>query len=87
MSYSAQVENMLRNFEQIDKPQPKVEFKPLKEDFCLLTDGKSDGYIYHYPTIVEMVNNGFSLEKNQEFKCMVAMSVEELQHFLSVQKI
>jgi hypothetical protein len=87
MSYSAQVDNMLRNFRNIDKPQPKVEFIPKVEDYCLMIDGKSDGYIYHYTTIVDMINDGTKWNSNEKFKRMTRMSPEELQHFIDNRKM
>jgi hypothetical protein len=86
MSIQAQIDNMMRNFEQIDKKQPKVEFIPQREDFCLMIDGKSDGYVYHFTTIVEMLNDGFILKSNEKFSRMTDMSWKELQHFLSNRK-
>jgi hypothetical protein len=86
MNNSAQIDNMLRNFEQIDKQQPKVEFVPQVEDFCLMIDGKSDGYIYHYTTIVDMVNDNLKLNSNEKFKRMTRMSQEELRYFQTNRK-
>lgn len=85
MSIKAQIDNMMRNFEQIDKKQPKVEFIPQEEDYCLMIDGKSDGYVYHYTTIVDMINDGCQWS-NQKFKKMTHMTPEELQYFLDNRK-
>lgn len=86
MNNSAAVNNMLRNFEQIDKQQPKVEFVPQVEDFCLMINGKSDGYIYYYTTIVDMVNDGLKLNSNEKFKRMTRMTTTEMQYFLANRK-
>jgi len=87
MSLQAQIDNMMRNFEQIDKKQPKVDFIPQVEDYCLLIDGKSDGYVYHYTTIVDMINDGFTWKSNEKFKKMTRMTPEELQYFIDNRKI
>ena len=86
MSEYHAIQNMLRNFEQIDKKQPKVEFIPQVEDYCLMIDGKSDGYVYHYTTIVDMINDGTKFNSNEKFKRMTRMTPEELQHFLNNRK-
>ena len=86
MSIQAQIDNMMRNFEQIDKKQPKVEFIPQRGDFCLIRDGKSDGYCYHYYTIVEMLNDGFTLKSNEKFIQMTEMTNEQLQSFVDNRK-
>ncbi len=66
--------------------QPKVEFIPSTEDYCLMIDGKSDGYVYHFTTIVDMVNNGFTLKSNEKFVRMTEMTLEQLQNFLANRK-
>jgi hypothetical protein len=86
MNNQAQIDNMMRSFSQIDKVQPKVDFVPSREDFCLLIDGKFDGYCYHFPTIVDMVNNGFTLKSNEKFVRMTEMTLEQLQNFLANRK-
>jgi len=84
MTNQSQVENMMRNFEQIDKPKP--QFIPRSEDYCLMIDGKSDGFIYHYTTVVESINGGFSLNPNERLVRMTDMTWQELQYFLSNRK-
>ena len=86
MNNQAQIDNMMRNFEQIDKKQPKVEFIPSTEDYCLMIDGKSDGYVYHFTTLVDMVNDGFTLKSNEKFVRMTEMTLEQLQNFLANRK-
>lgn len=76
------VQNMLRNFEQIDKPQPKVDFVPRPEDYCLMIDGTFDGQVYHHSTIVGMLNEGYVQKYNQKFVCMAELSVQELLQFV-----
>ena len=85
MSHASQVENMLRNFEQIDKPK-KVEFIPSNEDYCILINGKSDGFSYHYTTIIESISNGFKLEPNEQFVRMIHLTNAQLQHFIENKK-
>jgi hypothetical protein len=51
-----------------------------------MIDGKSDGYVYHYTTIVDMINDGFSWNSNEKFKKMTRMTAEELQYFLDNRK-
>lgn len=80
------VQNMLRNFEQIDKPQPKVDFVPKPEDYCLMINSKFDGSIYHYSTIVEMINDGFTLMSNEKFIRMSELTVQELLQFVETRK-
>jgi hypothetical protein len=80
------VQNMLRNFEQIDKPQPKVDYVPCKEDYCLMIDGKFEGSIYHYSTIVDMMFDGFRLKPNEKFVRMTELTVEELLQLLEIRK-
>jgi len=82
MSYQSQVENMMRNFEQIDNKQ-SIPFIPKQEDYCLMIDGKSDGYIYHYITIVKMINDGFVLKPSERFVRMTEMTWQQLQDFLT----
>lgn len=86
MSDYAMVQNMMRNFEQIDKKQPKVEFIPSKEDFCLMIDGKSDGYVYHYTTVIDMINDRTKFISIERFKQMTRMTQEELRYFLANRK-
>jgi hypothetical protein len=76
------VKNMLRNFEQIDKPQPKVDFVPSEGDYVLLTDGKSDGYVYHHTRVVEYLNAGYVLKPDQEFRRMTELTVDEMLQFV-----
>jgi hypothetical protein len=85
MSDYAMVQNMMRNFEQIDK-KTKSDFVPKAEDFCLMIDGKSDGYVYHYTTVIDMINDGTKFNLNKRFKSMIFMSQEELQYFLDNRK-
>lgn len=87
MSLQAQVDNMMRNFEQIDKKQPKVEFNPKKEDYTLMVDGKSDGYIYHFTTVIDIMNDGTKLEPNQRFKRLIALNPSEAQYFMDNRKV
>ena len=81
------VKNMLKNFEQIDKPQPKVDFVPFEGDYVLLTDGKSDGSVYHHTSVVEFLNAGYVLKPNQEFRRMTELTVEEMLYFLEHRQI
>jgi hypothetical protein len=78
--------NLHLDFLISDYQQPKVEFIPIAEDFCLMIDGKSDGYVYHYTTIVDMINDGFTWKSNEKFKRMTRMNHDELQHFLNNRK-
>jgi|LakMenEpi03Aug12_release.lakeMendotaPanAssembly.Ray.scaffolds.fasta_scaffold624703_2 hypothetical protein len=80
------VKNMLRNFEQIDKEQPKVEFVPSEGDYVLLIDGKSDGYVYHHTSVVEFINCGYALKPDQEFRRMTELTVDEMLYFLNHRK-
>lgn len=64
----------------------EVKFIPQVEDYCLMIDGKSDGYVYHYTTIVDMINDGFTWKSNEKFKRMTRMTSEELQYFLDNRK-
>jgi hypothetical protein len=66
--------------------QPKVDFVPSREDFCLLIDGKFDGYVYHFTTLVDMVNDGLTLKSNEKFVRMTEMTLEQLQNFLANRK-
>ena len=86
MNNQAQIDNMMRSFSQIDKVQPKVDFVPSREDFCLLIDGKFDGYVYHFTTLVDMVNDGLTLKSNEKFVRMTEMTLEQLQNFLANRK-
>lgn len=78
--------NLHLDFLISDYQQPKVEFIPMVEDYCLMIDGKSDGYVYHYTTIVDMINDGFTWKSNEKFKRMTRMTHDELQHFLNNRK-
>lgn len=86
MSLQAQIDNMIKNFEQIDENGTKTMFVPSREDFCLMIDGKSDGYCYNYYSIVEMLNNGLTLKSNEKFVRMTEMTFKQLQNFLANRK-
>jgi hypothetical protein len=51
-----------------------------------MIDGKSDGYVYHFTTLVDMVNNSFTLKSNEKFVRMTEMTLEQLQNFLANRK-
>jgi hypothetical protein len=51
------------------------------EDYCLFINGESDGYSYHHTTVVEMVNDGFKLEENEEFVQMSEMTRDQTESF------
>jgi hypothetical protein len=53
-----------------------------KEDYVIFnkTTKKSiDSYdiVYHYTSIVELINNGFKLKPNEEIVCVAELSIEE----------
>jgi hypothetical protein len=88
MSHNQEVQNMMRSFQRIDRKQElKLMINPSEQDYCLMIDGKSDGYIYHHSTLVEMINNGFVLNSNEKFKRMTTLTLEEFEYFHSNQKI
>ena len=84
MSHSADVENMLRNFRNIDA-KPTQTFNPFRENYCFMIANESDGHIYHYSTVIEMINNGFTIGGNQ-FKRTTDMSQDEINQYFKNKK-
>lgn len=78
------VQNMLRNFEQIDKPQPKVDYVPCKDDYCLMIDGKFEGSIYRASTLVDMMLDGFRPKSNEKFVRVVELTVQQYLELLEI---
>jgi hypothetical protein len=63
-----------------------------KEDYVIVdkkTNKTIESYdvVYHYTSIIELVNNGFKLNPNEEIVCVASLSIEEqIKHSEAIEK-